>query len=296
MSYYPQYNPWTNEVEMIPYYEEQQQAQQQQGGGGIAGLAAAVGGGIAGKYGAAKLGSALGLGSTAAVSPVATSIGATAAAPSMSLGALAPMMPGGGAALGASGAAAGTGAAGASTAGAAGAGAGTAGAGLGVLGTTAALAAPIIFGSLANKYLFADKPKRVFNADEIAVDKEGDFNKLNTQVKGYENLSTDGRKKLLTALADNRLLALPGYANEQGETQKRGSEFINWARLLRDPRQGGGADDGGANDRNSRWYSNVGQQPTEEDINKAYWLKDSAKQRLLSALAAVQTAEGEALA
>jgi hypothetical protein len=292
MRYIPQYNPFSNEIEYIPTYDDMPQQQQQAGGGGPIGAAGTVAGALAAKYGAAKLGGALGFGSAAAA-PVATTVGA-AAAPSMSLGALAPMMPGGGAALGASSAAAGTGAA---TAGATGAaGAGSAGAGLGMLGTTAALAAPIVLGSLANKYLFADKPKRVFNADEIAVDKEGEFNKLNTQVQGYENLSTDGRKKLLTALADNRLLALPGYANEQGETQKRGAEFINWARLLRDPRQGGGADDGGANDRNSRWYSNVDQQPTEEDINKAYWLKDSAKQRLLNALSAVQTAQGEALA
>lgn len=169
-----------------------------------------------------------------------------------------------------------------------------AGMGLGALASgAAAVAAPLIFGSMVDKMFFGQKPKRQFDVNEVIQDMPGQFNKLGTQVKNYENLSTEGRTKLINALHDSKLLALPGHAeivDGQAITKERSPEYINWSRWLRDPRGGSEA----ANDRTSRWYNPVGKQPTEEEINSAHWLKDSKRQELLNALAAVKTAEDEA--
>jgi hypothetical protein len=146
---------------------------------------------------------------------------------------------------------------------------------------------------MVDKYFFGQKPKRQFDVNEVIQDMPGQFNKLGTQVKNYENLSTEGRTKLINALHDSKLLALPGHAeivDGQAVTKERSPEYINWSRWLRDPRGGSEA----ANDRTSRWYSPVGKQPTADEINSAHWLKDSKRQELLNALAAVKTAEDEA--
>lgn len=297
-SYYPQYNPFTNEIDYVPYYEAPEMGAQQPGaagGGGLMGLAGTVGGGMAGKYAAGKLAGALGIGGAAtgagAVAPIATSAGAIAA-PSMSLGALAPMLPGGGAAALGAGSA---GAAGAGAAGAAGGVAPTAGiGGMGALGIAAGVASPIILGKLAEKYFMKDRPSRVFNADEVAVDNPNDYNKLNAQVKGYENLGLESRKKLLTALSENKMLSLPGYATEEGQTVKRHSEYVPWGKLMSKP--GDKWKEGNLSFAPQSGPGSHGYQPTEEEIGKAYWLKDSAKQRLFNALAAIKDAEGGPLA
>lgn len=279
------YDPYTNELVWVPYNPTPQmgpQEPQQPQAAGVANQAAGLAGQAAGMYGMGQL---LG-GGGAAVAPVATSMGAMSA-PSMAMPAL--TMMGAPSAVGA-------GSAGAAGAGAIGAGS-TAGAGAGagltlgsIAAPVAAVAGPILLGKLIDKTFFGQKPKRQYNVDEVAQDLPG-FNKLATQVKGYQNLELGKKKELLNALHGAKLLALPGNArieNGQAITEKRTPEYINWSRYLRDPRGGSEA----ANDRTSRWYNPVGQQPSEDDINKAYWLKDSKRKELLGALAAIKQAEG----
>lgn len=284
-----QYNPFSNQLEWVSDYSPPPQmgpqqppapTGQEQVGGAL--------GNLAGLYGASKLPGLVG--GTEAVAAAAPALsgatGATLAAAPTALGAAsapAAALPSLTASLAPSGAA-GVGSAAAPAAGL------SWGA---IAAPVAAVAGPLLAGKFIHKAFFKDKPERAYNADEVAQDMPGEFNKLATQVKGYENLGTEQRKELLNALHDNKLLVLPGSARiENGEkvTADRAPEYINWSRYLRDPQTRHGGRD--SYDHNDRWYSPVGKQPTEDEINKAYWLKDGKRQELLSALAAIKKAEG----
>lgn len=212
---------------------------------------------------ATQLGSLFG--GSGAVAPMATQI--TASAPSM-------MLPGYGAAIAPSA----TGATGGAAA----------GAGMSTLGTAAsgaaAVAAPLVLGSLIDKLFFKEKPKRAFNAEEVATDIEGNtLNHLNRQIPGYKDMSLEARKPLLEDLYKSQVLVLPGYGDKEGVTQKRTPEYLNFARFMRRPGEDMSRDGG------SKWYDAAsGVLPTEDEINKAHWLKDSKKQDLLGALAAIK--------
>ncbi len=150
------------------------------------------------------------------------------------------------------------------------------------LGTGAILASPIILGTILDRTLFKSKPKRVFNPEEIASDMSGKRSYLNEQVGGWKGASAEERSKFLNDIHNTvggaGLIAMPGYADKEGNTQKRGAEFLNFARYLQDPND--------RNNRMSKWYNGASAGlPTEEDINGANHLTNAKKDELRRALA-----------
>jgi hypothetical protein len=191
-----------------------------------------------------KIAGLAGASAAPSIAPMATALpttGAFAAGPSMMLPAMTPMAPSA-----------------ASTAAAA----APAAAGYGTLGTigagAAAVAAPIVFGSLVDKYFFKDKPDRKFNVEELLKNDVDNVGRIGAKVQGYDTLATDAKTKLLNALQANKTLVMPGYATKEGETVRRVGEDINWGplrRLLSDKTQ-----DDKFHGYNSSWV------PEEQDV------------------------------
>lgn len=228
-----------------------------------------------GKYAAKAIGGSLASGAgSAAASAIPTQfpgLFAQTALPSLAEGAAA------------SGAAA-SGAAGASSV----AGAST----LGTIANAAPVALPLVVGPLLDQMFFASKPKRQFNAEEIAQDPKG-ANYLANQIPGYDKMSQAERASLLTQVKDSgaNLIALPGYADKEGNTQKRGSEFINWARYMRPWRIG----DDTEMQKGKKWYEGTASDtPAVEEIDANHRLTQKKKDELKLALSAIQGGRGEA--
>lgn len=208
-------------------------------------------------------------GAIAAVPTTLSSI----AGPQMALPALSYAAPGGASAI----------ASGAATTGAT-----AAPAGLSGLASVAAPAAIIAAPFLAKKLFGGATTQRPFNVDEVAQDMPGKRSYLNEQIPGYETMTPEAKKKFLTVAHDAGVLALAGTGkhDEAGNivTKERKPEYINWSGFLGGP--------AGETDRNSKWYNgNTAPVPTADEINNAYWLKDSKKKELLGVLSAIAPGE-----
>lgn len=274
-----QYNPWTNDLEYVPDMVPPQQLpipQQQSAGQNVAGAIGGIAGTGAGVYGVNALTEALAgapLAAEAATGLGAAGAGAgTIAASGTQLGAAAPTLlaP----SIGATSAAASPAVA---------APAGLTGWGS-VAAPVAAIAGPLITGKLIESTFFKQKPKREFNASEVAQDMgPGHRNLLANQIKGYDQLGQAGREKLLTALHDNKVLALAGAGNSDGTTAERKPEYISWGKYLTNPRESTSS-----NRRNNKYYYAGGAAvPTADEINNAHWLNDDRKSQLLDVLNAI---------
>lgn len=157
---------------------------------------------------------------------------------------------------------------------------------LGTIANAAPVALPLVVGPLLDQMFFASKPKRQFNAEEIAQDPKG-ANYLANQIPGYDKMSQAERASLLTQVKDSgaNLIALPGYADKEGNTQKRGSEFINWARYMRPWRIG----DDTEMQKGKKWYEGTASDtPTVEEIDANHRLTQKKKDELKLALSAIQ--------
>lgn len=279
------YNPATMELEWAndPYEAQYDLVQQLEAARpkapGAAQKLGSAAGSVAGLYAGSKI---FGTGAAAAgegpVAPVSTMLGASAA-PQTALPSLS-LMGGEGAAS----AAAAPSAAAAADAGILGA-PSAAGA---ALNGAIAVGAPLLLGSLIDKTFFKQKPKRQYNAQEIAQDRPDVFNKLGYQIKGWDKADSGRRIEALNKLHDAKVLAMPGYADEQGNTKKRGQEYISWAKWLVPPSERNNMGRDGSGYR----YTKIDYKPTEQEINQAVWLSKDKRQSLLDALTAMNSLGG----
>lgn len=149
------------------------------------------------------------------------------------------------------------------------------------LSTAAVIAMPFVL----NKIFGGKGIQRPWNVNEVAEDMPGKRSRLAAQIDGYQGASREQRIPLLNKLHDAGLLALSGRGkveNGQLKTATRIPEYLSWGRFLSNPGGSGGMDVSQQRAQSDRWMTGA---PSEDEIKRAYWLKESKRNELLSALA-----------
>ncbi len=261
------------ETPKFNYYQQDVEDPQASPGAQIGGTLGELGG----TYAATQTPGWLGMGGASAGAGAATGAGAVStvapsvAAPSMTLPSLAPMTAGASAPVASSSAALSA----------------------APLSTVALpLAAGVGAAYLLHNYLKGkQRPKLKYNADEAIAD--GDYGERNPlratlgkQVKGWESKSLE-EKKAITDKANELGIYSAIKGEQEGDYTKAtpGSSYLNWGQLMEKPRSmRAGMEDSRSwgEKREARTSA-----PTEDEINKAYWLKSDRKKELIDLLKSV---------